>query len=106
MNGAAGAGVTGLLYGDPRQLVAQVIGIVANVVWVGASSYALFKVIDLAIGMRSTPEQEMQGLDFNEVSAPAYPGEGSPVHFPVFASAPVKLTSAVLVESGSPAGAK
>lgn len=105
-NGAAAAGVTGLLYGDPKQLLAQVIGIIANVVWVGASSFALFKVIDLAIGMRSTPEHEMQGLDFNEVSAPAYPGEGSPVHFPVFASAPVKIASATLIESSSAAGAK
>ncbi len=41
--------------------------------------------------MRVRPEYEMQGLDFNEVSAPGYPGEGSPVHFPVFASAPAKV---------------
>jgi Amt family ammonium transporter len=105
-NGAAEAGVTGLFYGDPKQLLAQVVGIVANVVWVGASSFVLFKVIDLAIGMRVKPEQEMQGLDFNEVSAPAYPGEGSPVHFPVFVSPPAKVASTMLVARTSPAGGK
>jgi Amt family ammonium transporter len=105
-NGAAEAGVTGLFYGDPKQLLAQVVGIVANVVWVGASSFVLFKVIDLAIGMRVKPEQEMQGLDFNEVSAPAYPGEGSPVHFPVFVSPPAKVASTMLAARTSPAGGK
>jgi Amt family ammonium transporter len=106
LNGGPEAGVAGLFYGDPRQLLAQVVGITANVVWVGVSSFALFKLIDLALGMRVRPEQEMQGLDFNEVSAPAYPGEGSPVNFPVFASAPAKVASPLLVTQTSPAGGK
>ena len=74
---------TGLFYGDGSQLVAQLIGIGANLLWVGASSFALFKVLDDTIGMRVSPEQEMAGLDFNEVSAPAYPGDGPPVNTPV-----------------------
>jgi Amt family ammonium transporter len=104
-NGAAEAGVTGLLYGDPKQLLAQVIGIIANVVWVGATSFVLFKVVDLVIGMRSTPEHEMQGLDYNEVSAPAYPGEGSPVHFPVFANVSATVPATAVLEP-APAGGK
>ena len=44
LNGGPEAGVAGLFYGDPRQLVAQVIGIGANLLWVGGSSFALFKV--------------------------------------------------------------
>ena len=86
--------------------MAQFIGIGANLLWVGGSSFALFKILDLTIGMRVKPEQEMQGLDFNEVSAPAYPGEGSPVHFPVFASVPAKVSSPLLVTQPSPAGGK
>ncbi|HEX2694155.1 MAG TPA: ammonium transporter [Acidobacteriota bacterium] len=104
LNGGPEAGVTGLFYGDAGQLVAQVIGIGANLLWVGGASFVLFKVIDLTIGMRVKPEQEMQGLDFSEVSAPAYPGEGSPVNFPVFASVPAKGTSTLLVTQPSPAG--
>jgi Amt family ammonium transporter len=82
LNGAA-SGVTGLFYGDGKQFVAQLIGIGANILWVGSTSFALFKVLDKVIGMRVTPEQEMAGLDFHEVSAPAYPGDGSTVNTPV-----------------------
>ena len=89
-NGGPAAGVTGLFYGDASQLTAQLVGIGANLLWVGATSLALFKVLDLVVGMRVTPEQEMQGLDFHEVSAPAYPGDGSPVAFPVFAAPSAK----------------
>jgi len=106
LNGGPAAGVAGLFYGDPKQLVAQVIAIGANVLWVGGSSFALFKVLDLTIGMRVKPEQEMQGLDFNEISAAAYPGEGSPVHFPVFAKPLAKVASTLLVARTSPADNK
>ena len=82
LNGPA-TGVTGFFYGDGRQLLAQLIGIGANVLWVGATSFALFKVLDKTLGMRVSPEQEMAGLDFHEVSAPAYPGDGSTVNTPV-----------------------
>jgi Amt family ammonium transporter len=82
LNGGA-AGVRGLLYGDGRQLLAQLVGIGANVLWVGATSFVLFKLIDLTLGMRVTPEQEMAGLDYHEVSAPAYPGDGATVNTPV-----------------------
>ncbi len=105
LNGGPAAGVAGLLYGDPRQLLAQVIGIGANVLWVGGASFALFKILDLTIGMRVSAKEEMQGLDFNEVSAPGYPGDRAPVLSPVLASAPAKIASAVLIER-TPAGAK
>jgi Amt family ammonium transporter len=85
-NGGPAAGVTGLFYGDASQLTAQLVGIGANLLWVGATSLALFKILDRVVGLRVTPEQEMQGLDFHEVSAPAYPGDGSSMAFPVFAA--------------------
>lgn len=106
LNGGPETGVAGLLYGDGGQLLAQLAGIGANVVWVGLSSFVLFKVLDKVVGMRVTPEQEMQGLDFHEVSAPAYPGEGSPVHFPVFAPAPVKAGAAIPVRAAAAASGK
>jgi Amt family ammonium transporter len=106
LNGGPAAGVAGLFYGDPRQLLAQLVGICANVLWVGGTSYALFKLLDVTIGMRVTPEQEMQGLDFNEVSAPGYPGDRAPVLSPVIASTPAKIASAVLIDRSTPAGAK
>jgi len=88
MNGGPAAGVTGLLYGDPRQLLAQVAGIGANILWVGATSAACFKLIDLTIGMRVAPAVELQGLDYHEVSAPAYPGDGTSLGTPVMVYEP------------------
>ena len=96
-NGPAG-GVRGLFYGDPGQLLAQAGGIAANLLWVGATAYALFKLLDLTIGLRVAPEVEMQGLDFHEVSAPAYPGDGATVNAPVMI-----LTKPVILSPGSAA---
>jgi len=82
-NNGSAAGVTGLFFGDPRQLAAQVIGIGANILWVGATSAVLFKVLDKVIGMRVSAAVELQGLDYHEVSAPAYPGDGTTLNTPV-----------------------
>ena len=107
-NGGPEAGVTGLFYGDAGQLAAQLIGLGSNLVWVGATSFALFKVIDLAIGMRVTAEQELQGLDYNEVSAPAYSGDRPSISTPVFVTrppAPAPAPAAATLKP-APAGGK
>jgi ammonium transporter, Amt family len=65
-------GVTGLLYGNATQILAQLCGIAANIIWVGLTSFALFKAIDLVIGMRVRPNQELEGLDYHELGMPAY----------------------------------
>jgi ammonium transporter, Amt family len=65
-------GVTGLLYGNATQILAQLSGIGANIVWVGLTSFVLFKSIDLGIGMRVRPNQELEGLDYHELGMPAY----------------------------------
>jgi Amt family ammonium transporter len=72
LNGVQG-GVRGLFYGDPRQLLAEVIGIGACVVFVFAAFYTFFKVVDLLIGNRVSAEVEIMGLDLPEMGALAYP---------------------------------
>nr|WP_320131788.1 ammonium transporter [uncultured Holophaga sp.] len=89
-NGAAASGVTGLFYGDPKQLLAQIAGVVANLVWVGVTSFIMFKVIDKVIGLRVKPAEELQGLDFHEVSAPAYPSQGSIINTPILVDGTLK----------------
>ncbi|HEY5460367.1 MAG TPA: ammonium transporter [Deferrimonas sp.] len=71
-NGVKGT-VTGLLYGDASQFLAQVIGMVTNIVFVAIASFIVFKIIDLIIGMRVSEEVEMVGLDQHEVAVEAYP---------------------------------
>ena len=72
LNGVAG-GVTGLFYGDSSQLVAQLIAIVANFIFVFTVMYVFFKVLDRIVPLRVKPEHELEGLDQYEVAVTAYP---------------------------------
>ena len=72
-NGVAGT-VKGLFYGDSGQLLAEVIGVLANLIYVGLISYTVFKVIDLIIGNRVSAKTELDGLDLPEMGADGYSG--------------------------------
>ncbi len=65
--------ITGLFYGNPGQLLAQVISIVVVVAWAFGTGYLTFKLMDKAFGIRVSPEEELQGLDIPEHGMPAYP---------------------------------
>jgi Amt family ammonium transporter len=70
-NGVAGP-VKGLLYGDPSQLMAEVIGVITNIVVVFVLSYVFFKICNALIGLRTSPETEIQGLDLPEMGVEGY----------------------------------
>ncbi len=72
-NGVAGT-VKGLLYGDPSQLLAQCIGIASNFIYVGLFSIVIFKLIDVFVGNRTQPINEIEGLDVPEMGVVAYSG--------------------------------
>ena len=72
-NGVAGT-VRGLLYGDPSQFVASCIGVLANIVYVGIVGFIVFKLIDVTIGNRVAPDDEIEGLDIPEMGVPGYVG--------------------------------
>ncbi len=59
-------GTAGLIDGNPGQVVTQIWGILATIVWCAVASYVLLKVIDLVIGLRVTPEEERDGLDLTQ----------------------------------------
>lgn len=66
-------GVRGLFYGDAKQFLAQVVGVVANIVFVGIAFYLIYKLVDKLVGHRVDPEVEIAGLDLPEMGALAYP---------------------------------
>jgi Amt family ammonium transporter len=68
-------GVTGLFYGNPSQFVAECIGVVANVVWVGLAAYLMFWLLNKLVGNRVNPEVEVQGLDVPELGVLGYVSE-------------------------------
>ncbi len=68
-----GAENVGLFYGGgASQLVVQAVMVVIVVAWVGATSFALFKVLDRTIGLRVDPEEESAGLDVAEHGSAGY----------------------------------
>ncbi len=71
-NGVAGP-VRGLLFGDPGQLLAQLVGVAANLVFVFGASYGFFLLVDRLMGMRVPAEVEHAGLDALEMGTDAYP---------------------------------
>jgi Amt family ammonium transporter len=56
-------GTGGLLEGNAAQVWIQIKGILWTVVWSGAVSFVLLKVIDVAMGLRVDRETEVEGLD-------------------------------------------
>jgi ammonium transporter, Amt family len=58
-------GTPGLLEGNGGQVLTQLYGIVATIVWSAVASFILLKVIDLVIGLRVTPDEEREGLDLS-----------------------------------------
>ena len=73
-NGVAGP-VRGLLFGDPGQLAAQAIGIVANACFVFGVAFAFFRAVGRLMGNRVSSEVEWSGLDGLEMGSDAYPRE-------------------------------
>jgi len=71
-NGVAGK-VTGLCYGNPGQLAAGCLGILANLLWVLPMSWLYFWAAGRLLGgNRVSPMVELQGLDVPELGALGY----------------------------------
>ena len=71
--GVAGKGVTGLFYGDSKQLIAQIIEVVAAVGWNVIVGGLAFFILDKIVGNRVPAADEIAGLDMPEMGALAYP---------------------------------
>jgi ammonium transporter, Amt family len=72
-NGVKGT-VTGLFYGDASQFVAQFIGVLTNIVYVGIIGWVVFKLIDKTVGLRVSAKDELDGLDLPEMGVEGYAG--------------------------------
>jgi ammonium transporter, Amt family len=56
-------GVHGLIEGNPRQLLAQLYGIVVTILWSGIGTYIILKVVSVIVPLRVRKEDEVMGLD-------------------------------------------
>jgi len=63
----------GLFYGGGiSQLLVQALMVLIVIAWVGAASFAVFKAIDMTIGLRVDEEEEVMGLDVAEHGSAGY----------------------------------
>jgi Amt family ammonium transporter len=66
----------GALFGNPKQLLIQAVAIAAVMLYSGAVSFVLLKVIGLVTSLRATDEDESSGLDISLHGEEAYLHEG------------------------------
>ncbi len=53
----------GVNIGGITQFEAQVVAVLATLIWSGVISFVLFKVVDVVVGLRVSEEEEREGLD-------------------------------------------
>ncbi|MBI5063828.1 MAG: ammonium transporter, partial [Desulfatitalea sp.] len=83
VNGVWGTLAAGLfnMTGTSLHMVGvQLLGIFACFVWTFPLAYGLFKLLDKTVGLRVSPEEELEGLDLAEHGGVAYPDFGIASH--------------------------
>jgi Amt family ammonium transporter len=71
-NGVSG-NVTGLLYGDSGQLLAQIAHVFIGFAWAMGVTFLIFGIAKRFMQIRVSPEAELEGLDVPEFGALCYP---------------------------------
>ena len=59
-------GISGLLEGNPQQLLAQLYGIGVTLVWSAGMTFVILKVVGLMVPLRVRHEDEIMGLDVSQ----------------------------------------
>ncbi|HSD92088.1 MAG TPA: ammonium transporter [Methyloceanibacter sp.] len=58
-------GTAGLLEGNPGQVMTQLYGILATIVWCAVASFVILIIVNILIGVRVSQAVEVEGLDIN-----------------------------------------
>ncbi|BDA70855.1 ammonium transporter [Rivularia sp. IAM M-261] len=66
------AGADGLLYGNPKQLLIQIVAVAIAYVIAGAGTWVILKIVEATVGLRVKEEAEYQGIDINEHGEEGY----------------------------------
>jgi Amt family ammonium transporter len=59
-------GVSGLLEGNPQQLLAQLYGVGVTLVWSGGMTFVILKAVGMMVPLRVRHEDEIVGLDVSQ----------------------------------------
>ena len=66
------AGADGLFYGNPHQLLVQFYAVAVTLVYSGAATFTIYKVVDAIVGVRVSEKDEAIGLDLTQHREKAY----------------------------------
>jgi len=66
------AGANGLLYGNPDQLLIQLVAVAVVGVYAAVVTWGLLMLINMTVGIRVSPEEEARGLDASQHGEAAY----------------------------------
>ena len=66
------AGADGLLFGNPKQLLIQLIAVGVTVVYTFVVTAFIYKLVDMFIGVRVSEKEELMGLDLTQHHERAY----------------------------------
>ena len=62
----------GLFYGNPKQLLIQLVAVAATWIWAAAGTFVILKVINLFVPLRVDEREEVEGLDISQHGEQAY----------------------------------
>ena len=62
----------GLFYGNPRQLLVQLLAVAASWAYSAAGTFVILKIVDRFVNLRVEEEEEVLGLDLSQHGEPAY----------------------------------
>jgi Amt family ammonium transporter len=66
------AGADGLFYGNPQQLLNQLLAVLVTWVYSIVLTLIIIKVVDWTVGLRVEPEEEVEGLDSSQHGETGY----------------------------------
>ncbi len=66
------AAANGLFYGNPKQLLNQVVAVLVTWIYCIVMSLVIIKVVDLLVGLRVTADEEIEGLDSSQHGESGY----------------------------------
>src|SRR3954452_22190889 len=63
---AAIGGTSGLIEGNPQQMLLQLYGVAVTLLWSGAVTFVLLKIVGAFVPLRVSLQQELEGLDISQ----------------------------------------
>ena len=68
---------SGLIDGNFHQILNQLVGVVIAIALAAVGTYVILKIVDFAIGVRVSADEEVQGLDVTQHGEEGYYWEAS-----------------------------